>query len=113
MNKLGASLLLAAGLICLDISPAAAHPHAENSYSYRDSYHYEKRRHNTMPAWLKRNKHFRHWYRHSPLKHYPRISWNRLYDIYRWERSYFASRRYMARDYGYRHDHDRRRYRDD
>ena len=97
MNKLAASLLLAAGLFSLDISPAAAHPQTDRVHVYNDGYRYESRRHNAMPRWLKRNRGFREWFRYSPLKRYRRISWNELYEIYRWERRYFGSRHYYPR----------------
>lgn len=102
MNKLASSLLLAAGLFCLDVSPAAAQPHASRVQVYSDGYRYESRRHHSMPKWLKRDRDFRHWYEHSPLKRYHRISWNELYRIYRWESRYFGSRHYRGRDRGYR-----------
>ncbi len=98
MNKLGLSLLLAAGLFGLDVSPAAAHPQADRVHVYSDGYRYESRRYDAMPRWLRRDQGFRHWYRHSPLKRYKRISWNELYDIYRWERRYFGSRHHYDRN---------------
>lgn len=108
MNKLGISLLLAAGLFSLDVLPASAHPHTDRVQVYSDGYRYESRRHHSMPRWLRRDKQFRHWYEHSPLKRYRRIGWNELYDIYRWERRYFSSRNYYARNRIYGDDRGRR-----
>lgn len=114
MNKLGISLLLAAGLFGLDVSPVAAHPQADRVQVHSDGYRFNARRHDAMPRWLSRDKRFRHWYRHSPLKRYRRLGWNELYDIYRWERRYFGSRKHYDRNdrRNYR-DGNRRRYRDD
>jgi len=110
MNKLSVGLLLAASLFLIDVSPAAAHQGADRVSVHRDHHYVDARRNDAMPKWLKRNTQFRHWYRRSPLKRYKRLGWSALYDIYRWERSYFVSRR----DYGkhhdsYRDDHKRRR----
>lgn len=110
MNKLSASLLLAASLFFIDVSPAAAHQGADHARMYGDGFYFEERRRHQMPRWLKRNRHFRHWYRHTPLRHYRQIRWQQLYEIYRWERRYFRSdRRITDRDFD-RHRHgDRRR----
>jgi hypothetical protein len=70
-----------------------------------------------MPRWLKHNRAFRHWYRHTPLKRDRRLAWNELFDIYRFERrfgrTYYRSANYWndyyARRYGERDYHDRRR----
>ena len=112
MNKLSVGLLLAASLFLIDVSPAAAHHGADGVRVYSHGYHYEARRRHEMPLWLKRNKRFRHWYRHSPLRHYHQIRWKALYEIYRWERRYFSGRQYIAYDDRRRHG-DRRRYRYD
>jgi len=76
--------------------------HSRESYSrdgYRRDHKYDRRydnrhgyygsryrRTNDVPRWLKRNKSFRHWMRHSGLRENRRLSWNQLFDIYRWER---------------------------
>ena len=113
MDKLSVGLLLAASLFLLDVSPAAAHQGADRTRVYSHGYHFEARRHYEMPRRLKRNKRFRHWYRHSPLRHYRQIGWNQLYEIYRWERRYFSGRYYIAYDDDRRRHGDRRRYHDD
>ena len=113
MNKLSISLLLAASLFLIDVSPAAAHQGADRSRGYSHSYHVEARRRHEMPLWLKRNKRFRHWYRSSPLRHYQQIRWNQLFEIYRWERRYFRDRYYSSYEDDHRRHGDRRRYRHD
>ena len=94
MNKLSVGLLLAASLFFIDVSPAAAHQVVDQPRVYGSSHQYERWRRQEMPRRLKRNKQFRHWYRHSPLRYYRQISWNQLLEIYRWERRYFLNRRY-------------------
>jgi hypothetical protein len=63
----------------------------DNRRGYYGS-HY--RRTNDMPRWLKRNKSFRHWMRHSGLRENRRLSWNQLFDIYRWEHDNYRYDRY-------------------
>ena len=115
MNKVILSALIACGLLLLDVPEAAAHESTDSQYrshrydnsnsyrrdsysrdGYRDRYrgdyrrdHYGSRhkRAKEMPRWLKRNKSFRHWIRHSRLRQNRRLSWNELFDIYRWEHS--------------------------
>jgi len=113
MNKLSVGLLLAASLFFIDVTPAAAHQGVDRAQVQRHGYAFEMRRRHEMPAWLKRNKRFRHWYRHSPLRHYRQIRWNQLFEIYRWERRYFANRRYIAYYEDRRRHGDRRRHRYD
>ena len=114
MNKLSVSLLLAAGLFLADISPAAAHQGANHARAYDHGFYFEERRRHAMPRWLKRNRQFRHWYRHTPLRHYKQIRWRQLFEIYRWERRYFRSdRRSYDRDFDRRRHGDRRRDRYD
>ena len=113
MNKLSVGLLLAASLFFIDVTPAAAHQGADRVRGYHHGYFHEARRHE-MPRWLKRNKRFRHWYRHSPLKRYRQIGWNHLFEIYRWELRYFGARNYIAYDGDERRRRgDRRRRYDD
>lgn len=114
MNKLKLSLLLAASLFFIDVSPVAAHQGADRTHTYSHGYHFEARRRHDMPRWLQRNRHFRHWYQHTPLRHYRQIRWQQLFEIYRWERRYFQARSDAAyRDVTRRRYDDRRRYRYD
>ena len=106
MKKLTIGLLLAAGLFFVDVTPAEAHSGVERVRGYDQ--HVQVSRRHEMPRWLKRDRHFRHWYRRSPLRHYRQIGWKQLFDIYRWERRYFESRYYV--DYYDDHRwHDKRR----
>lgn len=110
MNKLSVGVLLAASLFFLDVSPAAAHPGADHARAYGHAYHFEQRRRHEMPRWLKRNRDFRHWYRHTPLRHYREFRWRQLFEIYRWERQYFrANHRNAHRDFDHHRRGDRRR----
>lgn len=114
MNKLSVGLLLAASFFFIDVSPATAHPAADHARGYAHGYHFEERRRHQMPRWLKRNKQFRHWYRHTPLRHYRQIRWRQLFEIYRWERRYFRTgRRLDDRNFDRHHYGDRRRDRYD
>ena len=114
MNKLSVGLLLAASLFFIDVSPAAAHQGADRVRTYNHGYDYEARRRHEMPRWLKRNRHFRHWFRNTPLRHYRQIRWQQLFEIYSWERRYFRVDRQIAhRDFDRRRHDDRRRDRHD
>ena len=119
MNKVILSTVMACGLLLLDAPEAAAHEqrdnqyratpyqsHSRDSYSrdgYRSDHKYDNRRghngsrhkrSNKMPRWLKRNKSFRHWIRHSGLRENRRLSWNQLFEIYRWEHYNYRYDRY-------------------
>lgn len=113
MKKLTISLLLAAGLIFIDASPASAHSGVDRPHVRSYGHQVQVLRHHQMPDWLRRDHRFRHWYRHTPLRHYRQIGWNQLFEIYRWERRYYDNRHYMAYD-DKRHWKDRhKRYRHD
>ena len=99
MNKLSVGLLLAASLFLVNVTPAAAHQEVNRVNMYADRYYSDRRHHNEMPRWLKRDRQFRHWYRHTPLKRIRRLGWSQLYEIYRWERAYFAQPRRRYRNY--------------
>ena len=99
MNKLSVGLLLAASLFLVNVTPAAAHQEVNRVSVYDDRFHAERRHHDAMPRWLKRDRQFRHWYRHTPLKRFRRLGWWQLYEIYRWERAYFAQPRRRYRHY--------------
>ena len=118
MNKLMTAAVIAGGLMLLNSPEAAAHKEVRNVYQPSAHYytHIDVRSHH-MPRWLKRNKGFRHWYRHTPLKRDRHLAWHQLFDIYRFERrfghNYHRSANYWndyyALRYGERHfDRDRR-----
>lgn len=107
MNKLFLTALLVGGLFLLNSPEAAAsddglRQYAPRSYDYSHRYDYEPyRRHSYrrdhysarharphhMPHWLQRERSFRRWYQHSPLRRNKYLSWYRLFDFYRWESS--------------------------
>lgn len=99
MNKLSVGLLLAASLFLIDVTPAAAHQEINRVSVYGERHHAEHRYQRAMPRWLKRDRQFRRWYRHTPLKRFHRLNWRQLYEIYSWERAYFSQPRRR-----YRHD---------
>ena len=67
----------------------------DHKYDYRHGqYGSRYKRADEMPRWLKRNKSFRHWIRHSGLRENRRLSWNQLFDIYRWDHYNYRYDRY-------------------
>ena len=118
MNKVLLATIVAAGLTVGTMPEAAAHTEVRGAQSgpayekrdrrahSRDYYerndyrsnrgrdYYQHKRVGKMPKWLKRKKSFRRWYKDSPITRYRFLSWNQLYDIYRWERSYFLYHRH-------------------
>lgn len=86
MNKLLTTALLAGGLLLLDAPTAAAHQEYRTLHNPWVHYHVETRRAHQLPRWLKKNRSFRNWYRHSRLRTNRYLSWHQLFDIYRWER---------------------------
>ena len=114
MNQVLITAIIAAGLTMGMTPEAAAHPEARGyhdgpkysdrdrrahsrDYYERNSYrrdYYQHKRASKMPRWLKKKKSFRRWYKDSPISKYRFLSWNQLYDIYRWERAYFRYHRH-------------------
>lgn len=105
MNKLLLTALLTGSLLLLDTTPAAAHgnghdkrsrsvDHYSRSYDrdYRSQrghyYNVKYKRPKHMPTWLKHDRQFHRWFKHSHLRADRRISWNRLFDIYLYEHRY-------------------------
>ena len=126
MNKLMTTAVIAGGLLLMNSPEAAAHKEVRNTYqppAHHHTYrHIDVRRPKHMPRWLKRDRAFRYWYRHTPLKRDRRLAWHQLFDIYRFERrygvTYYRSHNYWedyyAMRYGERHfdrddRYDRRR----
>jgi hypothetical protein len=118
MNKLLISTIVACGLLLLDSPEAAAHDdgHQQKRYSdrsYSRSYdrdHYSKKgyrgdryyaskyqRSGNMPRWLRKDHSFKRWYGHSRLRYDRYLSWERLFDVYRWEHSPRRYSRYQSR----------------
>jgi len=114
MNKIMTVALVAGGLLLLDAPEAAAHNEMRISYQPSAHYQMELRRTKHMPYWLKRDKAFRHWYKHARIRKQRHLTWHRLFDIYRWEtidsRKHRRADRFAAnRDYYRHHDRDARR----
>ena len=112
MKHIVASLLLAGGAMFLLAPAAEAHPHRYGDNAHHGYHEHHHRGH--MPRWMKRDRPFRAWYRHTRLKYNPRLDWWELYDIYRWERRYSTHRRYHRYEH-YRdrdYDHYRRYWKD-
>ena len=117
MNKVMMTALIAGGLMLVNSPEAAAHKEVRHTYQTSAYYHYdynaEVRRSKHMPRWLKRNDSFGRWYKHTQLKRNPRLAWNELFDIYRWERHYEHRYDRRYRDYDrYRHSNDRHGHRE-
>jgi hypothetical protein len=82
-----------------DYADRGAYRDARSRHGYRDKGkrgHHELRhkRAGRMPRWLEQKDAFRHWFGHSRLRKNYQLSWNQLFDIYRWERAHFRYRRY-------------------
>jgi hypothetical protein len=113
MNKLLISTVIACGLLLLDAPEAAAHDKRDRQHSspradysdnyrrddrdrraysrnrYRSQYYASKhKRAKRMPKWLHRDRNFQRWLERSHLRRDRWLSWNQLFEIYRWELSY-------------------------
>ena len=92
------SLLVGSCFILLSAADASAHGVEYRPHIAHGSYVHGRTR--FFPAWLKRNREFQRWYWHSHYRLERRVSWRRLYDIYRFERRHrWNSRRYYNRVY--------------
>ncbi len=120
MNKMMIAATLAGGLLLLNSPEAAAHKEVRNVYEppayYHPHHRFEVRRAKHMPRWLRHNRGFRHWYRHTPLKRNKRLAWNELFYIYKWERrfgrTYHRSHNYWNDYFNHRYRHHDRRFDD-
>lgn len=107
MNKIITVALIAGGLLLLDSPEAAAHKEVRNTYQPSYYYRVETRRAKHMPYWLKRNRPFRQWYKHSRLRKNHHLAWHQLFDIYRWESAYARNyRRGVRHEYRYFDNYD-------
>lgn len=110
MNKIMTVALAAGVLLLLDAPEAAAHNDVRITYQPSAYYQFDVRRTHRMPYWLKRNREFRHWYKHTRLRRHRHLTWHRLFDIYRWEtidrRKHRRSNRF-ARNHDYYRHYDR------
>ena len=116
MNRIIAVAIAAGGLLFLGSPEAAAHTEVPYSYEPSPYYRYDVRRAHAMPRWLKRDKAFRHWYKHTRLRKHRHLTWHRLFSIYRWEtverRGHRRADRFARyyHDYGNAHPERRRRH---
>lgn len=112
MNKFIPLAIATGSLMLLATTPATAHgdhkdkrwrsdDHYSRSYDrdyrpYRGErrrhYHAKYKRSKHMPYWLKHDRSFRRWYKHTHFRTDRRISWHRLFDIYLYERRYYRYR---------------------
>ena len=119
MNKLMTAALIAGGLMLLHSPEATAHHGVRDTYHAPAYIYVDHRRADHMPRWLRKDRDFRRWYRHSTLRRDRRLAWFQLYDIYRWERRWGLThyradnywRDYYAYRYGKRHHERDRRHR--
>ena len=117
MNKIFAIALAAGGLLLLTTPDASAHNEVRITYQPSPYYQYDVRRAHKMPRWLKRDKAFRHWYKHTRLRRHRHLTWHRLFEIYRWEtvewRKHRRADRFARNYHYYRHQNRdvRRRHR--
>jgi hypothetical protein len=100
------SLIFGVCLFLAGVPDASAHDSGYRPYVAHDDYVYGRTR--SFPAWLKRNREFRHWYLHSRYRFTRHMVWHRIYDLYLFERRYHRNhRRYYSDVY---RDHDYRRH---
>lgn len=108
MNRILTVVLISGGLLLLDAPEAAAHSAVRTVSLPSLHHHYETQRARKMPAWLKQNRSFRTWYRHSQLRRNRFVSWHQLFRVYRWERVYRMNHkrvyRHAYKDGFYRRD---------
>lgn len=100
--KIIALLIASGGLLLTMAAPASARDAGHYDHDRADRNYYYTERQSEMPRWLRRERAFRAWYRRSPNHRRRAMSWDRLYNAYRWERRY--SPRYPKRYYN---DHNR------
>ncbi len=112
IKRLLLSCVLIAGFTAVFVPQAMAHEPA-----YKSSWHYDRHavvdhRHR-MPHRLRHNKAFRYWYGHSRYQYQPYLSWNRLYDLYRYHRYYHrhSQRRDVHTSEMSNYGHERRSHR--
>lgn len=104
MRRTICSLSLGIGLFLVSAADASAHRIEYRPYIAHDHHVYSRTR--SFPGWLRRNREFQHWYRHSHYRLTRHMSWHRLYDVYRFERRHRWHGRRIY-DKGYRYNSDR------
>ena len=99
--KILALLIVSGGLLLTMATPANAHEYVRHEYDRGDRYYHYSGHRSDMPRWLKREKTFRKWYRHSRYKRRQTVSWARLYE----DLSLGASGTHAVTNERYHHDH--------
>ena len=98
------SLIIGTSLFLAGATDASAHKTDYRSYVVHRQYSSSHTR--TFPGWLRRDREFQHWYLNTRYRAMPRLSWQRLYNIYCFDKRYrLQSHRFYGeayRDYGYR-----------
>ncbi len=98
------SLIIGACLFLTGAADASAHEIAFRPYVVHRQYAAGQTR--LFPGWLRRNREFQRWYLNTRYLSMRRLSWQRLYDIYSFEKRYrLQNRKFYGkvyRDYGYR-----------
>ena len=117
MNRLATgiawSLVTLAGISLFAAPEASAHDVTRVRYVDYDYYPYRQSTH-IFPRWLRAKQDFQRWYSFSHYRYMRRLSWQRLYDLYLYDKRYSRHAwrydyKYHDRHYGHdNHDHDRR-----
>ncbi len=100
MKRLVWTLVITSALALAIVPEASAHGSQYGSY---DRHHVVRHGH-SYPYRLRRHYDFHRWYWHSHYRYDFYVSWDRLFDIYRYERKYHRPYRYYDR-----HGHNRHR----
>ena len=106
MKRLVWSLLIVSALSLASVPEASAHGSQYGGHGR----HYVVRYGHSYPYWLHRNYDFHRWYWRSHYRDDFYMSWDRLFDIYRYERKYRRPHRYYDRRGYYRHRKQHRRH---
>jgi len=85
MTRTICSLIFGTGLLLVSAADASPHQIEYRPYVAHSQYVYGRTR--AFPGWLHRNRDFQRWYSHSRYRPMGHMSWQRLYDIYYFDRS--------------------------
>lgn len=107
------SMIILAGTVFVAPTSASAHE-VKYAYGVNHGYYVHDRSARHFPRWLRARRDFQHWYHRSHYRYMRRLSWERLYDLYLYEkrRAGHHSRHYDHhgnRGYDDSHRHSRRR----
>lgn len=114
--RLALMCMLTVGLLAGFAQRADAHDQRHRAHHWSPQYTYTREYRREFPRWLRHDRDFRRWYHYNRFHHVRRISWNRLYDVYRHDRAHHAykkrkhwQRHARVRNHGYYADTRRRR----